>query len=158
MSLGLIILVYVAAIVILILEVFVPSGGILAVAGVIGLLTSIYYGFALHTLLGVILILATIIVVPLLFFYGIKKMTLDKKLTGQEGFRSEKLGLEHLLGKEGVTITNLRPSGTVLIDGKRVDVVTNGELIDKNTPVKVVKIEGTRVVVKTISEGGIRNA
>jgi len=53
-----------------------------------------------------------------------------------------------LLNKEGTAYTTLRPSGTALIDGKRVDVVTEGTLIEKGTPVKVVAIEGMRVVVR----------
>jgi len=148
MSLELIIVIYIASIGILFLEIFVPSGGVLAVAGVGGLLVSIYFGFVLSTLLGVLMIVTTIIALPMLFFYGMRKMTLDKKLSTDEGFHSEKSGLDSLLDKEGTAATNLRPSGTALISGKKVDVVTNGELIDKGTPVKVVKIEGTRVVVK----------
>lgn len=53
-----------------------------------------------------------------------------------------------LLHKSGTAYTNLRPSGTALIEGKRVDVVTEGALIEKGAPVKVVAIEGMRVVVR----------
>jgi membrane-bound serine protease (ClpP class) len=70
----------------------------------------------------------------------------------EDGFHSEKSGLAFLIDKEGVAFTNLRPSGTVVIDGKRFDVVTEGEMIDKDTPVKVAKIEGSRIIVKTIQK------
>lgn len=62
------------------------------------------------------------------------------------------LGVERpeLVHREGVAITNLRPSGTAIIDGKRVDVVTEGGMIERGTPVRVVSVEGLRVVVRTI--------
>ena len=59
---------------------------------------------------------------------------------------------DSLLGLEGTTITPLRPAGTVLIGDKRIDVVTSGEFIDANRTVKVVKAEGTWVVVKEIDK------
>lgn len=53
-----------------------------------------------------------------------------------------------LLNKTGTAFTNLRPSGTALIDGQRVDVVTEGPMISKGTPVQVVQVEGLRIVVR----------
>lgn len=56
-----------------------------------------------------------------------------------------------LLHKSGCAFTQLRPCGTALIDGRRVDVVSEGALIEKGTPLKVVAIEGMRVVVRVVS-------
>lgn len=53
-----------------------------------------------------------------------------------------------LLNQTGAALTTLRPSGTAVINGKRVDVVTEGSLIEAGTPVKVVAVEGMRVVVR----------
>jgi len=152
MSIEIVIAVYFAALAILVLEVFVPSGGVLAVMGGVGLLISIYYGFEINLLLGVGQVLASIIAVPLMFYYGLKKITLNKKLDNNDGFHSDKSGMEHLINKQGVTLTSLRPSGAIIIDGKRFDVVTEGEMIDKDTPVRVAKIEGVRIVVRTIQK------
>jgi membrane-bound serine protease (ClpP class) len=55
-----------------------------------------------------------------------------------------------LLGQSGTTVTVLRPSGTALIDGKRVDVVTEGPFVERGAVVKVVEVEGLRVVVRMI--------
>jgi membrane-bound serine protease (ClpP class) len=55
-----------------------------------------------------------------------------------------------LLGRSGTALTTLRPSGTAVIDGRRVDVVTEGGLIEAGTPVKVIAIEGMRTVVRAI--------
>ena len=53
-----------------------------------------------------------------------------------------------MLHQTGTAFTQLRPCGTALINGRRVDVVTEGSLIEKGTPVKVVALEGMRVVVR----------
>jgi membrane-bound serine protease (ClpP class) len=60
------------------------------------------------------------------------------------------LGVEkpELLNQTGVAYTNLRPSGTAVINGQRIDVVTEGAMIERGTPIKVMAIEGIRVVVR----------
>ena len=55
-----------------------------------------------------------------------------------------------LVGQSGTALTQLRPSGTALLHGKRVDVVTEGGLIEKGADVKVVAVEGLRVVVRAL--------
>ena len=52
------------------------------------------------------------------------------------------------LGKKGKVIAPLRPAGTALIDGERVDVVSFGDYIDKDSEIEVVKIEGSKLLVK----------
>jgi membrane-bound serine protease (ClpP class) len=56
-----------------------------------------------------------------------------------------------LVGSTGHALSQLRPSGMALINGKRVDVVTEGGLIDKDTPVRVVAVGGLRVIVRPLS-------
>jgi membrane-bound serine protease (ClpP class) len=60
------------------------------------------------------------------------------------------LGVEQssLLGSTGVALTQLRPSGMASINGQRVDVVAETGLIERGTPIKVVQVEGVRVVVR----------
>lgn len=55
-----------------------------------------------------------------------------------------------LIGKVGVTFTPLRPAGTVIIDDERLDVVSEGSFTEKDKKVKVVKVEGSRIVVREI--------
>ncbi len=59
-----------------------------------------------------------------------------------------------LVGKEGVAFTPLRPSGTGLIDGRRVNVAADGEFIEKDSPITVVEVEGNRIVVRKTEETG----
>lgn len=55
-----------------------------------------------------------------------------------------------LLHQSGTAFTQLRPSGMALINGRRVDVVTEGALVERGAAIKVVAIEGMRVVVRAI--------
>ncbi len=56
--------------------------------------------------------------------------------------------MTYLLGQEGVALTPLRPSGTAVINGERVDVVSEGGFIAQEAAVIVTAVEGTRVVVR----------
>jgi membrane-bound serine protease (ClpP class) len=77
---------------------------------------------------------------------------ISKGVTGD--IRAEK---PELLHQTGTAFTQLRPSGTALINGQRVDVVTEGSLIEKGAPIKVVATEGLRVVVRALSEQPIHS-
>ena len=55
-----------------------------------------------------------------------------------------------LLNKKGIALSNLRPSGTAVIEDKHFDVVTDGEYIEENSEIIVTKIEGTRIIVTLI--------
>jgi membrane-bound serine protease (ClpP class) len=58
---------------------------------------------------------------------------------------------QELLGREGKTLTALRPAGAAEIDGRRLDVVTDGVFVEAGRPVRVVTVEGARIVVAPIS-------
>jgi membrane-bound serine protease (ClpP class) len=55
-----------------------------------------------------------------------------------------------LLNGTGTALTQLRPSGTASINGQRVDVVTEGGLIERGAKLKVVAVEGSRIVVREV--------
>ena len=55
-----------------------------------------------------------------------------------------------LLHQTGAAVSNLRPSGMAMINGHRVDVITEGAMIAAGTPIKVVAVEGLRVVVRPL--------
>ncbi len=54
-----------------------------------------------------------------------------------------------LVGAVGEVATALRPAGTVLINGKRIDAVSDGTFIEKGVAIRVVEVHGSRVVVET---------
>jgi membrane-bound serine protease (ClpP class) len=73
-----------------------------------------------------------------------KELVLSATLTTEPGGGQK----ARLLGSSGVTLTPLRPSGAAELDGRRVDVVTDGVFVEAGKGLKVVSIEGARVVVE----------
>lgn len=138
-------------------EIFVP-GGILGVMGAICLIAAIIIGFpALSPMFGpmggLVSAVSIIVLVGIVMVLWIKifpRTSLGKRMTVSADLHESKAtedGLEELLNKTGETLSELRPSGFALIDGRRTDVVTQGGMISKGETVKVIEIEGNRVVV-----------
>lgn len=64
---------------------------------------------------------------------------------------AETAAKSHLLNRQGVAVTPLRPGGMAEIAGERVDVVTSGEPVERGQSVTVVGIEGARILVRAVS-------
>lgn len=150
---------FVIGIALLIIEVFVPSFGILGLLGsaalVAGVVTAASDPMTAFISIVIALVVATILIVIFIRMNksrGIwNKFILREKLTTEQGFVSADIK-DSLLGLQGTTITPLRPAGTIVINDKRIDVVTSGEFIDTNRTVTVIKAEGTWVVVKEVTK------
>jgi len=76
------------------------------------------------------------------------RLVLETETRASEGYVSSSREGNELLGKEGVTVSELRPAGIALIDGRRTDVVTDGEFVAVDQAVEVVEVSGNRVVVR----------
>jgi len=79
-----------------------------------------------------------------------KTLVLTDSLNKEEGFEGTE-DLKFFLGKEGKAVTVLRPAGTADFDGVKLDVVTESEFIQKGAKIKVIKVEGRRIVVREIN-------
>ncbi|SMF88560.1 membrane-bound serine protease (ClpP class) [Paenibacillus uliginis N3/975] len=148
-------LLFIIGIGLLVMELFVPSFGILGIVGsgslIFGVVRAAYSTSDVALSLGIAAAcaLVAIVVVALVFKErGIwKKFILSESLTKEQGY----IPIEDrdvLIGLVGRSITPLRPSGTVELDGRRLDVVTEGSFIGSGRPVRVVKTDGTRIVVE----------
>ncbi|MBD2869480.1 NfeD family protein [Paenibacillus arenilitoris] len=150
---------FIIGVALLIIEVFVPSFGILGILGGSALITGVVIAASdpMTALISFAVAIVAAIVIIAIFVRMNKsrgiwnKFILRDKLTTEEGYLSADVKVS-LLGKVGVTVTPLRPSGTVLIGDERIDVVTAGEFVNANRKVKVVKAEGTWIVVKETLE------
>ncbi len=80
-----------------------------------------------------------------------QKLTSPNVQEKEKGYSSS-IGLEDLTGEEGVTDTDLRPSGWVNVGDQRIFVVTEGSYINKNKKVKILSVDGNRVVVRKINQ------
>jgi membrane-bound serine protease (ClpP class) len=65
-----------------------------------------------------------------------------------EGYSASLGEAKALLGAMGVAETNLRPSGKGRFGDRLVDVVTEGDMIERGSPITIVEVQGSRVVVK----------
>jgi len=149
--------IFLVGILCLIVEMLMPTVGLLAGVGVAAMLYGVVMalGGDSHALviLGASLVLAVIvfalIVQKLPSSRLWNKVVLHDRSTSKRGFVSAETKAD-LVGKEGTVLTELRPAGSVLIDGAPVDVVSEGTFIKKGERVKVISTNGARVVVRKI--------
>ncbi len=101
-------------------------------------------------ILGVILLLLWFFLVFPKTSMG-KQFILQTEASNAEGFVAVD-DKSAYIGKEGITVTMLRPSGIAKIDGERVDVMTDGEFVEKGVKVKVTKTRQNTVIVTAVDE------
>ncbi|MBA7510176.1 hypothetical protein ES705_02151 [subsurface metagenome] len=149
---------YLAGLVLICFEVFVP-GGILGTIGFFLIVGSIWIAFVRLGSVGGSYFLVGGLVLAMVCVYLVMKFgtktRLSRKLflqSTEKGFRSTSKNLEDLKDKTGISLTTLRPSGKALIDGGKVNVVSEGVFLPKSCKIKVVMVEGNRVVVRRIDE------
>lgn len=104
----------------------------------------------------VIALIATIVIiivgVRLMSRYKLwQNFTLENQQDSKDGYVAPSPELSLFAGKEGIALTPLRPAGSAEVEGQRLDVVTEGEFIRPGVRVRVLKVEGTRVIVREIA-------
>jgi membrane-bound ClpP family serine protease len=150
---------FAVGLILLTIELFVP-GGVIGFIGLGTLISSIFLT-AKHspfiTLSLAVAIASALITMLLLNKVFKKRMVLFQKIVLTDRQSNEKGYVSHaarfdLVGKRGYALTVLRPSGTAWIENERVDVVTEGEYIERNRPLEVVRVDGLKVVVREIKQ------
>ena len=143
-----------AGVIIIVAEIFLPSGGLLSLmaAGLIGYSLFIVF-HDISTIAGIYFVLADLFMVPVLVVFGLKILarspaTLKETLSSDSGVVSQSPELESYMGREGKSVTNLHPGGTAIIDNKRLDVVSRGEYIEKDRNLIVIEITGNQIIVR----------
>jgi len=139
------------------LEMHIPGFGLPGIAGAICLilavvLTAENFAQALVMALGILAILGIMLGVVLTFFTKgklFKPLILPDEQKKEHGYISSS-DLDYLLGKTGVAVTDLRPTGSVDIDGVKFDVISEGEYIHKGTNIEIFKVSGVKLLVKKV--------
>ncbi len=156
----------VAGLILLAIEVLViPGFGVAGVLGVIAIIASLVLslvgpGFTITFILAAAgrvvfaLLFALLASLVLLRFlphlpFG-RRLVLKRGLAAAEGYASAPEIDSQWLGKTGLASSPLRPAGIADIDGRRVDVVSDGEHIDAGQFIRVTRVDGNRVVVRRI--------
>ena len=143
-----------AGVLIIIAEIILPSGGLLSLVAVGLFGYSLFIVFHdISTMAGTYFVLADLIIIPTLLALGLKILarspaTLQETLSSESGVVSQSPELESFMGREGKSVTDLRPGGTAIIDDKRLDVVSRGEYIEKDSNLIVVEVTGNQIIVR----------
>lgn len=141
-------------------EVAVPSFGLLGGLATLSITASVFVAWQQDPSMGTGFLVAAVVLVPAFVVLGFKVLPhtpLGKRLilsgptfTDGAAVDPRDKGLE---GTEGVALTPLRPAGMARLAGRRVDVVSRGELIEEGAPVRVLEVRGNRVVVARVQDG-----
>ena len=135
----------------LFVEILMPGFGLFGILGTLALMGALvmaykFYGFFIFLLL---LILAVLLFFAMILFAkksGLYNKVVLKEQQQEKGF--DESTLQGLLGKTGVTHTELKPFGVAELEGKLVDVCSTGEFIDRGIQIQVIQIVGKTVTVK----------
>ena len=153
-----------AAFALFVVEIFVPSGGMIGFTALVCLIGGIILLAKVNTTLGIITAIASLIALPFLAAFAIKifpdtpigrMLTLkspgeDRAAEGDEA--NNESGNNHLpfkVGDTGKAITDLRPVGTCLINGKREECLATAGMIEAGTEIAITDIDGNQIKVKS---------
>ncbi|WP_081395515.1 nodulation protein NfeD [Peribacillus simplex] len=150
---------FIIGVILVLIEFFIP-GGIIGLLGFTAIVGSLFLatGDPVHMTISLLIAVTVSILVFILLVkvFGkqmkfFRKMILTDATKTEQGYVSNPNRLD-LLGVEGKALTDLRPSGTALVKEERVDVVTEGSFISKGSTIIIIKVEGSRVVVREIPD------
>jgi membrane-bound serine protease (ClpP class) len=141
----------VIGLVLMFFEVLLP-GMVLGACAILSLIASVAVAYMNtdHGNIFLVIALVSLAVFAVLFVYWFPNSFMGRKLISTSAVGDLGIDLSELVNQTGFAYTNLRPSGKATIGDERVDVVTEGTMIDKDTPIRVIAAEGKRVVVREI--------
>jgi membrane-bound ClpP family serine protease len=157
-----IILLLMAGVVLIVLELFIPSGGILSflsLAAVAGAIVLAYYHYDVVT--GTTFLAFAAIAMPIVIGAALRwwpntpmgRRILIRPPAEEELFSTDDLGraMRHLIGKRGVAKSPLLPAGAVSIEGRIYDAISEAAPIESGQPIEVVEATGNHIVVRGLA-------
>lgn len=143
---------------VIVIEMFIPSAGVLAIVATVLLVSGIVMAFVHSMPAGAIVLLATVMAIPGLLMLLVKiwpstpigKRILLRAPEGKDVLpnESETIALKELVGHRGVALTAMLPSGIVRVDGQSHDAVCEGFAVDPGQNIKVVAVRFNRIYVQ----------
>ncbi|HET6881778.1 MAG TPA: NfeD family protein [Pirellulales bacterium] len=141
-----------------VLEIFVPSGGVIGFLSIVSVLTAVSLAFYRGPWYGLSFLGTAVVALPAVLFAALRywpetpigrRILLDapksEEVLPQD---DERRLLKSLVGRVGQAKSLMLPSGAISIDGRHVDAVSEGMAIEKGQWVQVIEVRGTRVVVR----------
>ncbi len=155
-SVGLVLLLAVVGLALVAAEVIFVSFGAITILAGLALVSAVFLAFQESDGFGWSVLIGEALLAPVVMFFAFrllprtrfgKALILDAPRREDVAGQAAERGLDQLLHRTGVTLSALRPAGFARIDGKKVDVVTRGEMLDADCPVRVIDVLANRVVV-----------
>jgi membrane-bound ClpP family serine protease len=153
-----------AGLLLIIVEVFVPSGGLIALVAAGCSIAGVYCLFRYNTTWGLLGILVLVVGGPAFFAFALKiwpSTPMGRKLMGErppEVVEAERLAdlksreaLHALVGAEGKVLTDLRPIGMIEVDGRRYDALAQSSFVPAGSMVRITAVEGNQIRVRPIA-------
>lgn len=138
-------------------EVLVPSFGMLGLLATLSIIAAVVVAFRAGS--GLSFAIATAVLVPAVVLVGFKLIPqgpLARHFVNEGYSEKDQRAIDRrdaeLFGAEGEVLAQLRPAGVARLAGRRVDVVSRGELIEAGARVRVIELQGNRVVVARAKE------
>ncbi len=145
------------AVLLVIIEIFLPTGGIVAVLSALAALGGIIALFMHDITWGAIGLLGVLIAAPIAFFGGLRiweNSPIGRRMMGVPSEENNTTGpatrddREALLGEVGVAVSPLRPVGVIKVGGKRLDAQAEISFIEAGEPVVITKVDGLHILVR----------
>lgn len=155
-EIGIITLLYAIALLLLVAEIFIPSHGILTVAGLAFLIAAVVKTFQISTNAGVVATLACVVFLPTAAVIAVKVwphtpigrlISPDNPVVTSRDVGVDVDAMEPMIGRTGRSISPLRPSGICDFEGRRFPCVAEMGMIGPDVEVQVVGIKGSNLAV-----------
>lgn len=155
---------FLLAALLLVIEVFVPSGGVLGALSTVAAIAGVVAFWRVSTTWGLASLLTLVVLAPMAIAFAFKvwphtpigrRLILNEpdeddpdRMVRDDRERREEAGRLALMGRQGVAVTDLRPGGTIRIDKQRYDALAEGGVIEAGANVRVVGFETGQVKVR----------
>ncbi len=139
----------------LVLEILILPGLIAGIVGALFILFALSWVFSDYgSAIGIYVSIATIVCTALTLYFALRSK-MWKRFSLHTSLKDNRVNVvdseQIKIGDRALTLSALRPMGTLLIGDKKVEAQTNGELIPPNTEVEIINIQPNRLIVKSVS-------
>lgn len=158
------ILLLVAGFILVGIEMILPGFSVPGVSGIICLIAGVFIlaDSVMEAALITIAVLALLGILMAVILWLLSKgklrtpIILEEEQKKTEGYLSSS-DLQYLLGKQGISVTDLRPAGVGKFTDINFDVISEGNYISRGTEIEIIKVEGSKLIVRQRNKGGENN-
>lgn len=151
--------------ILIVLELFIPSGGLLGLGAALTILAGVIVGFMGGFNQGLIILLCTSAAIPIVLYLAVRywphtpigQSILNRRPNGDEEPQDQTTQkLQPMIGRRGVAKSQMLPSGLVVIEGQEYDAVSDGIAIEIGQAIEVVDVRIRRIIVRPVDPSAER--